>query len=110
MPTIPAIPGRTFGAGNGSFKNEKTTPTKKPVNNAKIDAFNLTPHFSLSTLLLQTLELLYYTTKIIYLHNISFIKKHTPPSVLNASMVPSCHSIIALVIASPKPVSPSSPL
>ena len=31
MPTIPAIPAQTGGAGRGSFKAEKINPTKSPV-------------------------------------------------------------------------------
>lgn len=31
MPTIPAIPEITGGAGSGNFNNEKITPTNAPV-------------------------------------------------------------------------------
>lgn len=42
---MPAIPGSTFGAGSGNFKNEKINPTISPVNNANNVAFTLTPRF-----------------------------------------------------------------
>lgn len=42
---MPAIPGNTFGAGSGNFKDEKINPTIIPVTNANNVSFTLTPHF-----------------------------------------------------------------
>lgn len=42
---MPAIPGNTFGAGSGNFKDEKINPTIIPVTNASNVSFTLTPHF-----------------------------------------------------------------
>lgn len=39
-PTTPRTPARTGGAGNGSFKNLKTTPINTPATKLKINSFN----------------------------------------------------------------------